>query len=98
MARRRCAHVEAGVDSSGHPGAEPAESDSRRHGQSFPVNERLPQPRPPIQQVPKADDLSLDDLLEVVRIRSASDLHLTANARPTIRVDGSLVAVADFPS
>ncbi len=90
-------HVGADVDSSRYPDAEPAESESRRHGQSFPVNERLPQPRPPTQQGPKADEVSLDELLEVVRSRSASDLHLTANAHPTIRVDGSLVPVDDYP-
>ncbi len=35
-------------------------------------------------------------LLEVIE-RNASDLHLTAGARPTVRMRGQLVALEDFP-
>jgi len=35
-------------------------------------------------------------LLEVIE-RNASDLHLTAGARPTVRMRGALVALEDFP-
>ena len=62
-----------------------------------PVIERREQQRLPSDQASQTDTLSLDELLDVVRTRRASDLHLTANARPTIRLDGSLVAIDDAP-
>jgi twitching motility protein PilT len=45
----------------------------------------------------EAGEINLDELLDVVRIRHGSDLHLTANAHPTIRLDGSLVSLDDYP-
>jgi twitching motility protein PilT len=41
--------------------------------------------------------LSLTDLLVTVLERNASDLHLTAGARPTIRLNGSLSPLEDRP-
>ena len=45
-------------------------------------------------------DLSLPTVAELLRIvidRGASDLHLTAGSRPSIRIDGRLVKVEDVP-
>ena len=64
---------------------------------SAPGTERRAQQRLPTDQLPQSDAVSLDELLDVVRTRRASDLHLTANARPTIRLDGSLVPLDDYP-
>jgi twitching motility protein PilT len=49
-----------------------------------------------------AEDTSVDsaflaDLLLYVLERGCSDLHLTKNARPTVRKSGHLVALEDFP-
>ena len=43
--------------------------------------------------MPTAPTLTIQHLLEEVIKRHASDLHLTVGAMPTIRVDGSLVAI-----
>src|SRR6266508_2015227 len=40
--------------------------------------------------------LSIDDLLEQVKTRNASDLHITAGSPPVIRVRGHLERLADF--
>ncbi|MGH2920065.1 MAG: type IV pilus twitching motility protein PilT [Solirubrobacteraceae bacterium] len=42
-------------------------------------------------------DLDFAELLIEVIERNASDLHLTAGARPTVRVRGHLVALEDYP-
>ncbi|MBA3326975.1 MAG: type IV pilus twitching motility protein PilT [Solirubrobacterales bacterium] len=42
-------------------------------------------------------DLDFADLLMEVIERNASDLHLTAGARPTVRVRGRLTALEDYP-
>ena len=47
------------------------------------------------QQI-RDDDFSLLDALGKMLDRGASDLHLTSQARPTIRVSGSLVPLDDF--
>ncbi len=39
---------------------------------------------------------SVDDLLEQVVVRGASDLHVTVGSEPVIRVNGSLERLADF--
>ena len=86
-----------------HPIDRPAESGSSPHAptplveHSVPETERRAQPRLPTNRMSQTDGVSLDELLDVVRTRRASDLHLTANARPTIRLDGSLVPIDDYP-
>jgi twitching motility protein PilT len=44
----------------------------------------------------KATDALLADLLQLVIDRRASDLHLTASARPTLRLNGSLHQLEEF--
>jgi len=43
------------------------------------------------------DDIILVDLLLVMLERGASDLHLTAGARPAIRVNGELAQMDEYP-
>ena len=43
------------------------------------------------------DDISLADALSAMLDMGASDLHLTAGARPAVRIHGGLVALEDFP-
>jgi twitching motility protein PilT len=47
--------------------------------------------------MPAVEGLSLTDMLVRVMDRGASDLHLTAGARPTIRHNGSLEPLEDLP-
>ena len=49
------------------------------------------------EQPQLSTDLVLTDLLLEVLQRGASDLHLTAGARPTLRLNGSLAALEDRP-
>jgi twitching motility protein PilT len=60
-------------------------------GQEFPVNGAA------FQQPKLVEQLSLTDLLVTVLELNASDLHLTAGARPTIRLNGSLSPLEDRP-
>ena len=60
-------------------------------GQEFPVNGAA------YQQPKLIEELALTDLLVTVLERNASDLHLTAGARPTIRLNGSLMPLEDRP-
>jgi twitching motility protein PilT len=60
-------------------------------GQEFPVNGAA------YQQPKLIEELSLTDLLVRVLELNASDLHLTAGARPTIRLNGSLSPMEDRP-
>lgn len=60
-------------------------------GQEFPVNGAA------YQQTKLIEELALTDLLVTVLERGASDLHLTAGARPTIRLNGSLMPLEDRP-
>jgi twitching motility protein PilT len=60
-------------------------------GQEFPVNGAA------YQQPKLVAELSLTELLVTVLERNASDLHLTAGARPTIRLNGSLSPLEDRP-
>jgi len=48
------------------------------------------------QQV-DADDISLPEVLDYMLAAKASDLHLTAGTKPTIRVNGSLQRMEDYP-
>lgn len=50
-----------------------------------------------VDRVPFATGLALTDLLLEVLQRKASDLHLTAGARPTIRLNGTLQPMDDRP-
>ncbi len=45
----------------------------------------------------KEDDANLVELLSLVVERGASDLHLTTGARPTLRVNGALEQLPEFP-
>ena len=49
------------------------------------------------EAAPEEEDISLNDLLETVLSRGASDLHLTSGARPSLRLNGELVALPDQP-
>ena len=40
---------------------------------------------------------NFDELMQAVFKQGASDLHITAGRRPTLRVDGSLMELAKFP-
>ena len=42
-------------------------------------------------------DISLPEVLDTMMELGASDLHLTANARPTVRVHGGLKQLEEFP-
>jgi twitching motility protein PilT len=60
-------------------------------GEMFPTNGTgMSQPK-------LVDGLSLTDMLVAVLERNASDLHLTAGARPTLRLNGSLTPMDDLP-
>lgn len=41
--------------------------------------------------------VTISELVEEVLVRNASDLHLTTGARPTIRVNGALTPLMDYP-
>jgi twitching motility protein PilT len=41
--------------------------------------------------------MDLDELLKLMVDKGASDLHLTVPSPPTLRIDGSLVPIADMP-
>ena len=49
------------------------------------------------EQQAQDHDISLPEVLDAMMARNASDLHLTAGSPPTIRVNGSLQALPDFP-
>ncbi|CAB4848647.1 unannotated protein [freshwater metagenome] len=48
------------------------------------------------EQGVRDDDFSLGDALTAMLERGASDLHITAGARPMVRISGSLVPLDDF--
>jgi len=50
-----------------------------------------------LEKTDQLGSVSLTDLLLAVLERGASDLHITAGARPTIRINGSLVPLDDSP-
>src|SRR5688500_18118269 len=52
----------------------------------------------PAQQQPATSpNLSIDDLLERIVARGASDLHVTTGTEPAVRVNGRLERLTDFP-
>ena len=63
-----------------------------------PVSQPTPEPAP--ADVPVTPErrhaTSIDDLLEQVVVRGASDLHVTVGSEPVIRVNGRLERLADF--
>ncbi len=44
-----------------------------------------------------SDDIDLNHILGIMLEAGASDLHLTAGARPTLRINGELQAIENFP-
>ncbi len=70
-----------------------------------PVQEVVQQPaaaesayvRSALEEDSRSEGIFLNDLLVRVLDSGGSDLHLTAGARPTIRVNGHLAALDDFP-
>jgi twitching motility protein PilT len=46
---------------------------------------------------PAGASLSIDDLLEQVVLRGASDLHVTVGSEPVVRVNGRLQPLKEFP-
>jgi twitching motility protein PilT len=51
----------------------------------------------PILRSESTASIDLDALLQMLVERGGSDLHLTANVPPTIRIDGDLVQLDDYP-
>ena len=52
----------------------------------------------PAQQQPATSpNLSIDDLLERIVARGASDLHVTTGTEPAVRVNGRLERLTDVP-
>ena len=49
------------------------------------------------EQALEEEDISLNDLLMHVLDTGASDLHLTSGARPSVRLNGSLIQMEDQP-
>ncbi|TMK17417.1 MAG: type IV pili twitching motility protein PilT, partial [Actinobacteria bacterium] len=47
--------------------------------------------------VAETKEVHIQDLLERVMLEGASDLHLTTNAPPLIRVHGSLIRLEEYP-
>ncbi|MER3521871.1 MAG: hypothetical protein C4317_06760, partial [Acidimicrobiia bacterium] len=52
---------------------------------------------PRVQVQRSAEDIHVNELLEIVLERGASDLHLTVGAHPTVRIHGDLHPLTEFP-
>ena len=52
---------------------------------------------PPSELTAEPKELNMNELLERVIDEGASDLHLTTNTHPTLRVHGSLVRLEEYP-
>ncbi len=52
---------------------------------------------PPVEVQRSAEDIHVNELLEIVLERGASDLHLTVGAHPTVRIHGDLYPLTEFP-
>lgn len=72
----------------GRPGEPPPEPEP-----SAPPAATAPAPLPPAPVEPRA---ALDQLLVVTVERRASDLHLTSDAPPAMRIDGEMVQLEDY--
>ncbi len=53
--------------------------------------------RPSTEAAAEDGDIDLNDLLMLVLDRGASDLHLTSGARPSLRVNGELRQLEEYP-
>src|SRR5687767_13060380 len=62
---------------------------------SQPTPQPVPEPAAPAAQ-PKRSATSIDELLEQVVVRGASDLHVTVGSEPVIRVNGGLERLDEF--
>ena len=51
----------------------------------------------PFESVPETKELNMNELLTRVLDEGASDLHLTTNTQPVIRVNGHLQRLEDYP-
>jgi twitching motility protein PilT len=51
----------------------------------------------PLENEPEEKELNMNALLERVLEEGASDLHLTAQTQPTLRVNGHLMRLEDYP-
>ena len=68
---------------------------------SQPIPEPVPAPAEPVAEAgptpqPKRAATSIDDLLEQVVVRGASDLHVAVGSEPVIRVNGRLERLEEF--
>lgn len=72
------------------PGA-PAASGMPTAPQNSGQQQQQSPPRPQVKKKP-VDEIHLDELLEILVEKNASDLHIAAGIPPVIRVDGKLVA------
>jgi twitching motility protein PilT len=64
------------------------------------VSEAAPAPavvRTALSEDSATEGLLLNDLLTKVMVAKGSDLHLTAGARPTMRLNGHLIQMEDYP-
>jgi twitching motility protein PilT len=61
-----------------------------------PAENPAPVPAQDDQPTPRATPRSIDDLLEQVVVRGASDLHVTVGCEPVIRVNGRLERLTEF--
>ena len=69
-------------------GAAPADTEERRAGSSPGVG----------HEAARADDLHINDLLQLVIQWGGSDLHLAAGSPPVVRVHGDLRPIPDVPA
>src|SRR5262245_32914963 len=73
------------------PTLQPAENPA---AQPAPAPEQAPAPAPAAPEKRVAG--SVDDLLEQVVVRGASDLHVTVGSQPVVRVNGHLERLDEF--
>jgi twitching motility protein PilT len=52
---------------------------------------------PAVEVQRSAEDIHVNELLEIVLERGASDLHLTVGTHPTVRIHGDLYPLTEFP-
>jgi twitching motility protein PilT len=85
------AEVRAGPAPVQRPAAAPAAAPAAPGGEAPPAEE--PRPLPPAAADPRA---AMVQLLEAVVERGASDLHLTSDGPPALRIDGDMVQLEDY--
>jgi twitching motility protein PilT len=74
------------------PSPEPASQPASEPALDPRASAQVAAPAPP----PRRAASSIDDLLEQVVVRGASDLHVTVGSEPVIRVNGSLERLTEF--